>query len=331
MSLDQDPALPAVHAHPLSPVVQLPEDWSRLLQVHDDLGDITLACWQGRPQRDLEVTAQGPVMFCIGIFLEGQAWMALDGGPPLQAGPGTAVVQTAQRPVSGSFGMRGGNAIRLVDIRFTLEGLERAGGRPLLALQGGFLQDCSVPGSDSLMGGFPAPPELLRVATDVLGCRFEDDVVRTLYLRAKALEALAIVLGQLQAAGQGPARVAARERQRVLQARALLDARFGEEWPLERLAREVGLGEKRLQAGFRALVGTSVHGHLREVRLQAAGRMLHGGHSVTDTALAVGFSSLSHFSKAFRTQMGCTPRAWQRGEGAGPESGSDPFRSAKGL
>jgi len=117
----------------------------------------------------------------------------------------------------------------------------------------------------------------------------------------------------------------------VLHARALLDARFGEEWPLERLAREVGLGEKRLQAGFRALVGTSVHGHLREVRLQAAGRMLHGGHSVTDTALAVGFSSLSHFSKAFRTQMGCTPRAWQRGESTGAESGSDPFRSAKGL
>ncbi|WP_333628202.1 AraC family transcriptional regulator, partial [Stenotrophomonas cyclobalanopsidis] len=125
----------------------------------------------------------------------------------------------------------------------------------------------------------------------------------------------------LERAGLGqPALVAARERQRVLQARALLDARFGEEWPLERLAREVGLGEKRLQAGFRALVGTSVHGHLREVRLQAAGRMLHGGHSVTDTALAVGFSSLSHFSKAFRTQMGCTPRAWKRGESTGAES-----------
>ncbi len=288
----------------------MPDDWSRLMQSYDDLGDITLSCWHGTPAMDMEVNAHGPVMFCIAVFLQGNAWMSLDGGPPLQATAGTAVVQTAQRTVSGSFGMRGGSTVQVLDIRFTLDGLQRAGGRPLLALQGGFLQDCSVPGSDRLMGGFPAPPALLQVASDVMACTYADQV-RPLYLRAKALEALAIVLGQMQAVASGPARVVARERRQVMQARALLDARYGEDWPMERLARTVGLGEKRLQAGFRALVGTSVHGHLREVRLRAATQMLRSGRRVTDTALAVGFASVSHFSKAFRLQMGCSPRHWQ--------------------
>jgi AraC-like DNA-binding protein len=34
------------------------------------------------------------------------------------------------------------------------------------------------------------------------------------------------------------------------------------------------------------------------------------GASVTETAYAVGFSSLSHFSKVYRSVMGVRPKAW---------------------
>jgi len=34
---------------------------------------------------------------------------------------------------------------------------------------------------------------------------------------------------------------------------------------------------------------------------------LGGRHNVTETAMEVGYSSLSHFSKAFCTTIGCCP------------------------
>ena len=300
--------------HHLLPPVRIPAEWVSMVRIDDLPEGITIGCWNGEPAQSLSVAAQGPAMFCIGVMLEGEANMALDGGPPLDLHAGMAVVQTADRPASGRFTMHGNQLIRLIDIRFTLDGLRLAGGRPLLALQGQFLQDCSLPNSPLLMGGFPAPAALLRVATEVLTCDFDDPTVRALYLHAKALEALAIVLQTLGPAA--PLTSLSRERARLLKARRLLDARFDEDWPLARLAREVGLGEKKLQQGFRAMAGRSVHEHLREVRLSAAAAMLARGAAVTETAMAVGFASPSHFSKAFRASRGALPRDWIRhGEG----------------
>lgn len=296
--------------HPLLPVVALPTDWAQAARVHDLADGITLTCWSGRPASNLQVSAKGPPMFCIGILLEGSASMALDGGPMLELHSGMAVVQTAAQPVSGRFSMRGGQPSRLVDIRFSMEGLQRAGGKPLMALQGHFLQDCSVTEAQMLMGGFPAPPALLRVATEILTSDFDDEVVRRLYLQAKALEALAIVLQTVGTAA--PTGRLARERKRLLQARRLMDERFGEDWTIAKLAREVGLGEKKLQAGFRAMAGRSVHEHLREVRLAAAAALLADGASVSDAALATGFASLSHFSKVFWAAQGMLPSQWRR-------------------
>lgn len=297
-----------VSGHRLLPSLSIPADWGRMLRVHDLLGDITISCWNGQPGADLDVEANGPAMFCIGVFLAGEARMALDGGPLLTVTSGMAVIQTANRPSVGRFAMKGGTPIRLVDIRFTPQGLLHAGGRPLMALQGQFLQDCSLPLADSLLGGFPAPAALLRVATDILACEYEDEAIRGLYLRAKALEALALALNTVSQPAE--TRVMSRERRQLMAARSLLDERYAEDWTLDRLARAVGLNEKKLQAGFRVIAGRSVHGHLREVRLAAAAAMLSSGASVTETAYAVGFSSLSHFSKAFRETMGAAPREW---------------------
>ena len=46
--------------------------------------------------------------------------------------------------------------------------------------------------------------------------------------------------------------------------------------------------------------GLTISRYLRNLRLERAAELLHSGRSnVTEAALVVGFSSLSHFSKAF--------------------------------
>jgi AraC-like DNA-binding protein len=40
---------------------------------------------------------------------------------------------------------------------------------------------------------------------------------------------------------------------------------------------------------------------------RAAELLLAGRHNVTEAAMEVGYSSLSHFSKAFCTTIGCCP------------------------
>lgn len=303
-----------VRGHVLLPDVAIPRSWAQLARLEEFDGEMVVTAWQGTASEDLDSLAEGPPMCCIAVFLQGKASMALDGGPPLAAGPGTAVLQTAERPVRGRFRMAGGQAVRLVDIRYTPAGLLRAGGKPLAALHGDFFQDCSVPSSGSLMAGFPAPAALLRLADDILQCAYADPIIRRLYIRAKALEALAVVL-QAVDEQPGPA-IGPRERRQLGQARRLIEERFGEQWSVASLARAVGLGEKKLKAGFRALVGRSVHAYLREVRLEAAASLLAAGHSVTQAALAAGFSNLSHFSKSFREAKGVPPSAWaQRAPG----------------
>lgn len=298
--------------HHLLPKTVIPTSWDDILRIHEIGDDITVCVWDGLPTTPLDVTADGPPMFCIGTFIEGEAWMALDNGTPLIATAGTVVVQTGARPVSGRFRMAGGTHVRLVDIRFSPSALIRAGGRPLLSLRGSLLQDCSVPDAGALMGGVRATSAMLRVADEILNCAFDNAEVRRLYLRAKALEALALVLDSVSSAQSEV--LSARDRRLLERARQLIETRYDEDWTIPTLARAVGIGEKKLKAGFRAVAGHTVHAFLRDVRLDAAAALLAQGHSVTDAALASGFSSLSHFSKTFREARGVSPSAWGRAQ-----------------
>lgn len=65
--------------------------------------------------------------------------------------------------------------------------------------------------------------------------------------------------------------------------------------------------------GFTAAVGMTPHAYLTEQRLQAARRLLADArHTLTDIALACGFSHQSHFGDAFKRAFGLTPAHYRR-------------------
>ena len=97
-------------------------------------------------------------------------------------------------------------------------------------------------------------------------------------------------------------------RERVEQACAILRRDLENPPSLEMLASQVGCGTFHLSRMFSQQVGQTVPQYLRQVRLEKAAQLLREGrHNVTEAATAVGYSSLSHFSKAFWETYGCCP------------------------
>ncbi len=96
--------------------------------------------------------------------------------------------------------------------------------------------------------------------------------------------------------------------ERVEKTVSILRAQYAEPPDLETLGREIGCSPFYLSRLFSKETGMTLSQYIREVRMQRAAELLLGGrHNVTEAALQVGYSSLSHFSKAFCHSIGCCP------------------------
>ena len=97
-------------------------------------------------------------------------------------------------------------------------------------------------------------------------------------------------------------------RERVERVVALLRSHLVEPLRLDEIGREVGCSPFHLSRTFSREVGMSIPQYLRKLRMERAAELLRSGkYNVTEAALEVGYSSLSHFSRAFCQTMGCCP------------------------
>jgi AraC-like DNA-binding protein len=87
------------------------------------------------------------------------------------------------------------------------------------------------------------------------------------------------------------------------------DSRSPDAW-----GRELGMSGRTLARRFEAEVGMSLRSWRRRLRLFKSIELMGGGLSVTQTALELGYGSTSAFIYAFRTDMGCSPQAYMRGD-----------------
>lgn len=94
---------------------------------------------------------------------------------------------------------------------------------------------------------------------------------------------------------------------------------------LEMLAEIVGLSTFHLSRSFAKDTGTSIPKYLRMKRIEKAAELLRGGKlNVTQAAMAVGYSSLSAFNKAFVEQMGCCPGLYPHAKISGRNTPTGP-------
>jgi AraC family transcriptional regulator len=89
---------------------------------------------------------------------------------------------------------------------------------------------------------------------------------------------------------------------------AILKQRLSSPPGLEELGREAGCSPFHLSRTFSQVTGMTIPQYLRKLRIERAAELLRSGRfNVTEAALEVGYSSLSHFSQAFCQVIGCCP------------------------
>jgi len=121
-----------------------------------------------------------------------------------------------------------------------------------------------------------------------------------LWVHAKVLEAVAETLMARSAIEMFCDRQTRLARERVERVKAILAAQLEYPPTLAELGKLVGCSPFYLSRTFTEQSGMTITRYLRRIRMERAAEMLRSGrHNVTETALAVGYSSLSHFSKVF--------------------------------
>jgi CheY-like chemotaxis protein/methylphosphotriester-DNA--protein-cysteine methyltransferase len=98
--------------------------------------------------------------------------------------------------------------------------------------------------------------------------------------------------------------------------REVLESRMGDEdFDVERLAEAMGMGRTLFFQRVRELTGQTPRNMVFAHRLERAAQMLAAREgNAGEVAYAVGFRSVSHFTRRFRERFGVTPSAWTRGE-----------------
>jgi AraC family transcriptional regulator len=98
------------------------------------------------------------------------------------------------------------------------------------------------------------------------------------------------------------------DREKIALAKEILLQRIGNPITIKELSRKVGTNECYLKKGFKEMFGSTIFDFYQTQRMEHAKYLLYEkGLSVTDVSALLGYSSISHFSTAFKKQTGLKP------------------------
>jgi AraC family transcriptional regulator len=98
------------------------------------------------------------------------------------------------------------------------------------------------------------------------------------------------------------------DREKIINAREILIQHIGEPITIKELSRKVAMNECYLKKGFKEMFGATIFDFYQSQRMEHAKYLLYEkGLSVTEVSLLLGYSSISHFSTAFKKHTGLKP------------------------
>lgn len=98
------------------------------------------------------------------------------------------------------------------------------------------------------------------------------------------------------------------DREKIVKAREVLIQHIGEPITIKELSRKVAINECYLKKGFKEMFGSTIFDFYQSQRMEHAKYLLYEkGLSVTEVSIMLGYSSISHFSTAFKKHTGLKP------------------------
>ncbi len=141
----------------------------------------------------------------------------------------------------------------------------------------------------------------------ILHCSYHG-LTRQIFLEGLALELIAHLIAIDTNKPKAPQALRPSDREKVYHAREILICELETPPSLFELARSVGLTHTKLNRGFREVYGTTAFSYLHQQRLEYGKRLLQEGMmNISEVAYSTGFSSPSHFGRAFLKYFGTQP------------------------
>lgn len=143
----------------------------------------------------------------------------------------------------------------------------------------------------------------------ILNCNYTDGL-KLMFLQSKCIELLILQAEAFETAAtkkQKPPLRSAYDKDCIYHARDFLIQHIHQPPSIAQLAKECGINEFKLKQGFKGLFGNSVFGYLTDYKLNYAKEMLYEGKSIKFIAFELGYSSVQHFSTAFRKKFAISP------------------------
>ncbi len=150
--------------------------------------------------------------------------------------------------------------------------------------------------------------EMRRVVQQIMDCPFLG-LTKRLYLQSKVFELMALQLDGMAPAKTAAASVPKAETlARIHYAAERLRSHLENPPNLTALAQQVGVSDRTLQKGFKAVFGVTPFAYLRQQRMHQARHLLRqANYSVAEVANMVGYANPAQFAVAFKQQFGTTP------------------------
>lgn len=99
-----------------------------------------------------------------------------------------------------------------------------------------------------------------------------------------------------------------KDREKITKARDILLNHLDAPVTIKELARMVAMNECYLKKGFKAMFGTTIYDYFQKERMERARFLLdEKGLPVSEVAVMMGYSCISHFSTAFKKHTGLKP------------------------
>ena len=115
------------------------------------------------------------------------------------------------------------------------------------------------------------------------------------------------------AAEKNPSEKSLRDGQRIKTMLQYIQAHYGEELTLAKIAQSAAVSENECLRCFRNMIGSTPIQYVKQVRVQRAAELLAAtDRRISDIGADCGFQEMSYFARVFREHTGDTPKEYRR-------------------